>query len=491
LQDKKVSIILPTRNGSKYLSQSIKSCLEQTHENIELIIIDDFSTGDQTLKTVKSFNDKRVRYYRNKKAMGISCCLNEGLKKSEGDYITWTADDNFFDRSAIKNMLSYLLETNEKCVYTSFYCFKNDDLANKSLVRLYDTSLMARHCFACFLFDREVTEQTGLFDTGIYFTQYYDYWLRVSEKFKIVFLDRPMYYSRLHADSLMPTDIKNFKYSIELIIVQYKNNILDKNKAAESLMEAGIKYVAESVKESFLLDFSLKNPLLYKPYIKQKIDELVFKKRTANKSFGRLKKEIEEMFAGLDRKIQESDYEDLKKTSLQDISAAKDILLRRKKIKELMKFLLEMDMYGIFTELKCLLKGYIEEDYILLCNISGLEFNYKFKKSEIMQDEILKESGLPHGNFIDQDIQMEFFINLAQFKKDRTKDYYFYKLKEEFCSKTLYRDPEDILGLLDFFDAFETRKYIYEKALLQAADNTTISGIQKKLQELYSASLQK
>jgi glycosyltransferase involved in cell wall biosynthesis len=170
LQDKKVSIILPTRNGSKYLSQSIKSCLEQTHENIELIIIDDFSTGDQTLKTVKSFNDKRVRYYRNKKAMGISCCLNEGLKKSEGDYITWTADDNFFDRSAIKNMLSYLLETNEKCVYTSFYCFKNDDLANKSLVRLYDTSLMARHCFACFLFDREVTEQTGLFDTGIYFT---------------------------------------------------------------------------------------------------------------------------------------------------------------------------------------------------------------------------------------------------------------------------------------------------------------------------------
>jgi hypothetical protein len=64
-------------------------------------------------------------------------------------------------------------------------------------------------------------------------------------------------------------------------------------------------------------------------------------------------------------------------------------------------------------------------------------------------------------------------------------------LKEEFCSKTLYRDPEDILGLLDFFDAFETRKYIYEKALLQAADNTTISGIQKKLQELYSTSLQK
>jgi glycosyltransferase involved in cell wall biosynthesis len=474
LQDKKVSIILPTRNGSKYLSQSIKSCLEQTHENIELIIIDDFSTGDQTLKTVKSFNDKRVRYYRNKKAMGISCCLNEGLKKSEGDYITWTADDNFFDRSAIKNMLSYLLETNEKCVYTSFYCFKNDDLANKSLVRLYDTSLMARHCFACFLFDREVTEQTGLFDTGIYFTQYYDYWLRVSEKFKIVFLDRPMYYSRLHADSLMPTDIKNFKYSIELIIVQYKNNILDKNKAAESLMEAGIKYVAESVKESFLLDFSLKNPLLYKPYIKQKIDELVFKKRTANKSFGRLKKEVEEMFAGLDRKIQEF------KTG--GISA------RRKIVVDLMKYLLEKDLSNIYSEFKYIIRNNFDMDFSLLSNITCLEFNYKFGKSGTDEDSLLKAADLPIGSFIDPEIKKDFYLNLVKFKDKRASEYYFYKLNEEFDNALLYRNPEDVLSFIDFLADFKTRKYLYEKALSLASDNGAIAGIQKKIQELYTAS---
>jgi glycosyltransferase involved in cell wall biosynthesis len=491
MQDKKVSIILPTLCGSRYLSQSIKSCLEQTHENIELIIIDDFSLGGQTLKTVKSFNDKRIRYYRNRKSMGLSRCLNVGLKKSQGDYITCSTDDSFFGKAAIENMLSYLLETNEKCVYTSFYCFRNDDLEKKSLVRLYDTSLMARHCFACFLFDREVMDQTGLFDADIYFTQYYDYWLRVSKKFKIAFLDDPLYYSRLHPDSLIPTDINNFQYWIELIIVQYKNNILDKNKAAESLIEAGIKYVAENVKGSLLLDFSLKNPLLYKPYLKQKIDELIFKKKSANKSLGRLKKEIEELFAKIDRKVDELDYEDLQKTAILDISATQDILLRRKKIKELMKFLLEMDMFGIFSGLKSLLKEHIEKDYVLLCNISGLEFNYKFKKSEIRYDEILKESGLPQGNFIDPDIQAEFFTNLAEFKKNREEDYYFYKLKEEFCNKALYRDPEDILSLVNFFDAFETRKYIYEKALLQAADNTSISNIQKKLQELYSASLKK
>ena len=404
--------------------------------------------------------------------MGISCCLNEGLKKSLGDYITWTEDDNFFDKAAIESMLAYLLETKEKCIYTSFYCFKNDDLANKSLVRLYDTSLMARHCFACFLFDREVTDTTGLFDTDIYFTQYYDYWLRVSKKFKIAFLDKPLYYSMLHEGSLIPTDLKNFKYSIELIIVQYKNNILDKNKAAESLVEAGIKYVAENVKGSFALDFSLKNPLLYKPYLKQKIDELVFKKKPANKSFGILKKEIGALFANIDRKVLESDYEDLKKTSLKVIFDTEDILIRRIKIKELMKFLLEMDMYGVFIEIKSIMMGYIEKDYILSCNISGLEFNYKFKKSEIGHDEILKESGLPQGNFIDPDIQAEFYTNLAEFKKNREEDYYFYKLKEEFCNKSLYRDPEDILSLMNFFDAFETRKYIYEKALLQASDNT-------------------
>ena len=60
----KVSIILPTYNGSRYLRKSIESCLNQTFKNIELIIIDDCST-DATPEIVRAFKDSRIRYVRN------------------------------------------------------------------------------------------------------------------------------------------------------------------------------------------------------------------------------------------------------------------------------------------------------------------------------------------------------------------------------------------------------------------------------------------
>ncbi len=394
MQDKKVTIILPVCNGSKYLEQSIKSCLEQTHKNVELLIIDDFSSDSQIVKTIKSFDDKRIKYYRNKKNMGISYCLNSGFKQSVGDYITWTSDDNFFEKNAIEKMLSYLLERNEKCVYTSFYCLKKDELANKSLVRLYDTSLLARHCFACFLFKREVLEITGLFDSRIFFTPYYDYWLRVSKKFKIAFLSEPLYYFRLHDDSLSSADIRNFKYCIELLLVQYKNGILGKDETVEGILGAGIKYISERARRSFILDFYLKVPLICKPYLKEKINGLFLKKWRACKGFGILKEEIEEMFEKADTKLAEDSFEELKTISCMAISQITDTLMLRKVIKELMKFLLEREMYDIFDIFKSLLSGYIEKDYILFCDISGIEFNYKFNRSEIDQGLILKRSEL-------------------------------------------------------------------------------------------------
>jgi glycosyltransferase involved in cell wall biosynthesis len=62
----KVSIILPTYNGSKYLRQAIDSCLKQTYKNIELIIVDDGST-DGSPKIIRSYNDSRIIYIRHEK----------------------------------------------------------------------------------------------------------------------------------------------------------------------------------------------------------------------------------------------------------------------------------------------------------------------------------------------------------------------------------------------------------------------------------------
>ena len=73
----KVSIVLPTYNGSKYLRQSIASCLDQSHRNLELIVVDDGST-DGTADLVESLAIPGVRVIRQANA-GKPAALNTGL----------------------------------------------------------------------------------------------------------------------------------------------------------------------------------------------------------------------------------------------------------------------------------------------------------------------------------------------------------------------------------------------------------------------------
>src|SRR3989338_4736656 len=105
----KASIVLPTHNGARYLRQSIDSCLSQTYKNIELIIVDDCST-DETPDIVRSCNDPRIRYVRNKTNQRLPRSLNIGFALTTAEYLTWTSDDNQFLPEAIAVMLGFLME---------------------------------------------------------------------------------------------------------------------------------------------------------------------------------------------------------------------------------------------------------------------------------------------------------------------------------------------------------------------------------------------
>ena len=63
---KKISVIINFYNGERYLSQCLKSVLNQDYENLEVILWDNCSS-DNSKKIVKSYEDKRIRYFLNKK----------------------------------------------------------------------------------------------------------------------------------------------------------------------------------------------------------------------------------------------------------------------------------------------------------------------------------------------------------------------------------------------------------------------------------------
>lgn len=101
----KVSIVMPTRNREDTIGKAINSILKQTHENFELIIIDDGSE-DRTSEIVQGFSDQRIRYYINSAPQGVSSARNEGLAHCTGDWIFFLDSDNVWYPLMISTMLA-------------------------------------------------------------------------------------------------------------------------------------------------------------------------------------------------------------------------------------------------------------------------------------------------------------------------------------------------------------------------------------------------
>ena len=101
-----VSVIMPAFNHELYIEEALQSIGNQTHKNIELIVINDGST-DRTAgiieEYVKKNSDKNIKYL-NKRNEGVCKTLNKGLEMSTGDYIAFLASDDLWlpERLAIQ-----------------------------------------------------------------------------------------------------------------------------------------------------------------------------------------------------------------------------------------------------------------------------------------------------------------------------------------------------------------------------------------------------
>lgn len=88
-----VTVLMPVYNGENYLKEAIESILHQSHEEFELLIINDGSS-DSTESIILSFDDARIRYIKNQDNLGLIETLNLGFTEAKGKYIArMDADD--------------------------------------------------------------------------------------------------------------------------------------------------------------------------------------------------------------------------------------------------------------------------------------------------------------------------------------------------------------------------------------------------------------
>ncbi len=198
-----ISIILPTYNGAEYIKKSIQSCVDQSYPHWELIIVDDCSS-DNTPEIIEEYSDPRIHVVRHGANLKLPEALNSGFARSQGDYLTWTSDDNMYAPKALETLLNFLQNNPEiSLVYSDYERIDHlgqviDYYSAPSPEFLSEFNVVG----ACFLYRRTVYEKIGEYDPSMVLAEDYDYWLRVNNHFKLAALNLPLYYYREHPYTL-------------------------------------------------------------------------------------------------------------------------------------------------------------------------------------------------------------------------------------------------------------------------------------------------
>jgi hypothetical protein len=200
-----VSIVLPVFNGGRYLRLAIESCRDQTHQNFELIIVDDCSTDDTwSIVCEYAASDSRVIPVRNAVNLGLPESLNVGFERARGSLLTWTSDDNIYDPTAVQYMVQQF------CTFPELgfvYCGMRiiDEAGSVTAIApaeppaaLYRWNSVG----ACFMYRRHVMEVVGRYRPKYRLVEDYDYWTRVCTLVPAAHLTDLFYAYRKHDASL-------------------------------------------------------------------------------------------------------------------------------------------------------------------------------------------------------------------------------------------------------------------------------------------------
>jgi len=196
-----ISVVMPTYNRAHLISRAIHSVLNQTYENLELIIVDDGST-DNTEQVVQSFNDTRLKYIKQPKNSGAAAARNTGIEAALGAYIAFLdSDDEWLPHKLEKQVKAFSVAPPEVGVVysgiwwledgkTKYFSYPNnikkDGYLRHSILKkgfiFLQSSVVKRECFS----------KAGMFDERLVVLEDWELWLRISYYCHFRCIDEPL-----------------------------------------------------------------------------------------------------------------------------------------------------------------------------------------------------------------------------------------------------------------------------------------------------------
>lgn len=205
---KKVSIVTPVHNDSAFIRQTIDSVLAQTHKNWEMLIVDDCSTDDSA-SVIATYQDERIRYFRNEKNMGAAYSRNRALREAKGDYIAFLDGDDWWAPTKLERQLAFMEKLQIQFSCTAYYrCYENGpEGSNRPIVQapwIIGKKLMLKCDYVGCLTAMYDAKAIGLIQISPDIKKRNDYaiWLHVCQKANCYFLSEPLAYYRVRKNSI-------------------------------------------------------------------------------------------------------------------------------------------------------------------------------------------------------------------------------------------------------------------------------------------------
>lgn len=123
-----ISVLVPVYNVENFVEESLRSLMQQSYKNIEIIVVDDYSS-DNTFKIVKKLEkeDSRIKSYKNPKNLKIAATLNFALSKANGDFIARMDGDDISTPDRLSKLYDYLQSHKDIALVGSNVTLINED----------------------------------------------------------------------------------------------------------------------------------------------------------------------------------------------------------------------------------------------------------------------------------------------------------------------------------------------------------------------------
>ena len=158
-----VSILMPSYNSEKFISDTITSVLAQTYLNWELIIVDDCSADGTVSVITKFLKEHRIKLYQSEKNTGTGITRNKALSHAKGRFIAFLDSDDLWKPKKLEKQLDYMLSKNKPFTFSFYDCI---DENGESLHKRIEAPLNLK--YKQLFWSNLVGNLTGIYDTDYF-----------------------------------------------------------------------------------------------------------------------------------------------------------------------------------------------------------------------------------------------------------------------------------------------------------------------------------